>query len=86
MKRLEGKGERRLLFSLFVREPCHSSRPCREDVVVREHPPNESFCLSVTTAAAAASAEEVSWQPGWVCASGTAAALSGLSITPTHTF
>lgn len=27
MRRLEGKGERRLLFSLFVREPCHSSQP-----------------------------------------------------------
>lgn len=31
---------------------------------MREHPPSERFCLSVTTAAAAASAEEVSWQPG----------------------
>lgn len=27
MRRLEGMGERRLLFNLFVREPCHSSRP-----------------------------------------------------------
>lgn len=33
---------------------------------MREHPLSESFCLSVTTAAAAASAEELSWQPGWM--------------------
>lgn len=33
---------------------------------MREHLLSQSFCLSVSSAAAAASAGEVGWQPGWM--------------------